>query len=125
MGAVLAPLLAGVGRYGGLADASTFCGRCESVCPVAIPLPRLLRSIRQEKGGSSTLLKLWGWLARRPGLYAVVTSFAARVLRVLAGGRGRLARLPFAGAWTSVRDLPVPEGDTFQARWRQGKKSHG
>jgi len=129
MGAVLTPLLVGVGRYGGLADASTFCGRCESVCPVSIPLPRLLRSIRTQKGGNSTLLKLWGWLARRPALYAAVTSLGARVLRGLAAPRGRLGRIPFAGAWTDVRDLPAPQGGTFYTRWharrRQRKKLNG
>ena len=124
MGAVLTPLLAGVGRYGGLADASTFCGRCESVCPVSIPLPRLLRSIRQQKGGSSSLLRLWGWIARRPGVYAAVTSLGARILRGLAGRRGRLRRVPWMSGWTGVRDLPAPQGRTFRARWQRKREDH-
>jgi L-lactate dehydrogenase complex protein LldF len=120
MGAVLTPLLAGVGRYGGLADASTFCGRCEAVCPVSIPLPRLLRSIRDAGSGrGKVLLRLWAWLARHPRLYAIAASLGARVLHGLARGRGRLHRLAFAGAWTRVRDLPAPQGRTFRARWRQ------
>ena len=39
MGAVLTPALVGVEEAGHLPNASTFCGRCESVCPVKIPLP--------------------------------------------------------------------------------------
>src|ERR1700757_3284909 len=38
MGAVLTPGLIGVEEAGHLPNASTFCGRCESVCPVRIPL---------------------------------------------------------------------------------------
>ena len=38
MGAVLTPSLIGVEKAGHLPNASTFCGRCESVCPMRIPL---------------------------------------------------------------------------------------
>src|SRR5229473_1735927 len=41
MGAVLTPSLIGVKQAGHLPNASTFCGKCESVCPVRIPLPKL------------------------------------------------------------------------------------
>ncbi len=40
MGAVLTPSLSGIEVGGHLPNASTFCGRCESVCPMRIPLPR-------------------------------------------------------------------------------------
>ena len=40
MGAVLTPSLIGVDKAGHLPNASTFCGRCEEVCPVRIPLPQ-------------------------------------------------------------------------------------
>ena len=40
MGAVLTPTLIGIDKGGHLPNASTFCGRCESVCPVRIPLPK-------------------------------------------------------------------------------------
>ena len=38
MGAVLTPSLIGVEKGGQLPNASTFCGRCEAVCPMMIPL---------------------------------------------------------------------------------------
>jgi len=38
MGSVLTPALIGVDQAGLLPNASTFCGKCESVCPVRIPL---------------------------------------------------------------------------------------
>ena len=49
MGAVLTPSLIGVDKAGHLPNASTFCGRCESVCPVRIPLPKLMRHWRERE----------------------------------------------------------------------------
>ena len=49
MGAVLTPSLIGVDKAGNLPNASTFCGKCESVCPVKIPLPMLMRHWRERE----------------------------------------------------------------------------
>ena len=49
MGAVLTPSLIGIDKAGHLPNASTFCGRCEEVCPVRIPLPRMMRSWRERE----------------------------------------------------------------------------
>ena len=46
---VLTPALVGIGEAGHLPNASTFCGRCESVCPVKIPLPRMMRHWRERE----------------------------------------------------------------------------
>ena len=72
-------------------------------------------------------LAAWAFLARRPALYRIATRAAAWGLKILAGRRGRFARLPLAGGWTAGRDLPAPEGDTFFARYaraqRQGRSA--
>ena len=74
IGAVLSPALVGVEEAGELAQASTFCGRCEQVCPVEIPLVKLMRQWREVAfgapggGRSKLLLKAWAFLARRPRL---------------------------------------------------------
>ncbi|MGH7083817.1 MAG: lactate utilization protein B, partial [Acetobacteraceae bacterium] len=49
MGAVLTPALIGVDKAGHLPNASTFCGRCESVCPMKIPLPGMMRHWRERE----------------------------------------------------------------------------
>jgi L-lactate dehydrogenase complex protein LldF len=49
MGAVLTPSLIGVAEGGQLPNASTFCGRCEEVCPVRIPLPGMMRHWRERE----------------------------------------------------------------------------
>src|SRR3954447_7857846 len=124
MGAVLTPALLGVGEAGHLPNASTFCGRCESVCPVKIPLPKLMRHWREREFKRHLTppvvranLALWGYFARRPGLYRLATRAVAMALGLMGRQRGRFSKLPFAGGWTGGRDLPAPEGDTFFARY--------
>ena len=41
--------LVGIEKAGHLPNASTFCGRCEEVCPVRIPLPKLMRHWRERE----------------------------------------------------------------------------
>src|SRR6476469_9380615 len=49
IGAVLTPKLVGVDPAGDLPNASTFCGRCETVCPIRIPLPKMMRYWRNRE----------------------------------------------------------------------------
>jgi L-lactate dehydrogenase complex protein LldF len=132
MGSVLTPTLIGVDKAGHLPNASTFCGKCESVCPVRIPLPKLMRHWREREferhltpASVRTNLKLWGFMARRPALYRLATRAAAVGLGLLGRRRGRFSSLPMASGWTKGRELPAPEGDTFFARYakmqRQGR----
>jgi L-lactate dehydrogenase complex protein LldF len=125
MGAVLTPSLIGIDKAGHLPNASTFCGRCEEVCPVRIPLPKLMRFWRErefERHLSPPVVRsgltLWAFFARRPRLYGLVAHLAARALAVLGRAQGRFGWLPLASGWTRDRDFPAPEGPTFQALWR-------
>ncbi len=124
MGAVLTPALVGVDRASHLPNASTFCGKCESVCPVKIPLPKMMRHWREREferhltpAAARTNLSLWAWFARRPRVYRLATRFAMGALGLLGRRRGRFQALPLASGWTAARDLPAPEGDTFFARY--------
>ena len=130
MGSVLTPSLIGIEKAGHLANASTFCGKCESVCPVKIPLPKLMRHWREREferhltpGAMRNNLAIWGWFARRPQLYRAATRAAAWGLGLLGRKRGRFTWLPFAGGWTGGRDLPAPEGDTFFARYARQQRN--
>jgi len=125
MGAVLTPSLIGIDKAGHLPNASTFCGRCEAVCPMRIPLPAMMRKWREreyERGGTPLLfrigLKLWAQLARRPKLYHRLTGFLMPLLARLGGRRRMFRTLPGARGWTQYRDFPAPEGQTFQQQWR-------
>ena len=130
MGAVLTPALVGVDKAGNLPNASTFCGRCESVCPMKIPLPKMMRHWREsefERHLSPATyrygLGVWAFFARRPRLYQLATKLAMRVLGNLGGRRGRFRSLPLAGGWTKYRDLPAPAGQTFQEMWAERNKA--
>ncbi|HUG63275.1 MAG TPA: LutB/LldF family L-lactate oxidation iron-sulfur protein [Methylomirabilota bacterium] len=126
MGAVLTPTLIGVDKAGHLPNASTFCGRCESVCPMRIPLPRMMRSWREREferhlapAPARYGLAAWTFFASRPRLYRLATRAAAGVLRLAGGRAGKLRRVPLASGWTAYRDLPAPEGRTFMAEWKR------
>ncbi len=126
MGAVLTPTLLGLAEAAHLPNASTFCGRCEAVCPVKIPLPKLMRHWREREFAARLTppvarwgLAAWAFLARRPMLYRAVSALAARALGWAGQGRGRFRALPMASGWTRVRDLPAPEGRSFMSQWQK------
>lgn len=125
MGAVLTPALIGIDKAAHLPNASTFCGRCEAVCPMQIPLPKMMRNWREREFEQHLSppafrrnLKLWAWAAKRPALYRLGVGLAMPAMRLLAFGKGRFRAFPFAGDWTVARDLPAPQGRTFLGQWR-------
>jgi L-lactate dehydrogenase complex protein LldF len=121
MGSVLTPTYVGIEKALDLPHASTFCNQCGVVCPVKIPLPDLLRKLRErqfeqglrpwtERAG----LALWGWAARHPTIYALLSRLGASVLKRMGGSDERIHDLPLGRAWTKQRDFPAPEGKTFR-----------
>jgi L-lactate dehydrogenase complex protein LldF len=132
MGSVLTPKLVGVAEAGHLPNASTFCGRCESVCPVKIPLPKMMRHWREREFEAKLSpapyrfgLKAWAFLATHPALYQACTGLAMRVLAVFGRRRGHFRSLPLATGWTSVRAMPAPQGRSFQSLWAERRKAAG
>lgn len=126
MGAVLTPSFIGVEEAGHLPNASTFCGRCEQVCPMRIPLPKMMRHYRQkeyEAGLSPKSVRwglgLWAFLAKRPKLYQWITGWQARFLGAIGRRHGRFHNLPLAGGWTEYREMPAPQGKSFQQLWAE------
>ena len=126
IGSVVTPALIGIENAKHLPNASTFCGRCEEVCPMRIPIPKMLRHWREkefERHLQPTSMRwglgLWAWMAKRPKLYRKATALAARVLANQAHGKGRLSKVPLASGWTEFRDLPAPQGKTFHQLWKE------
>src|SRR4249920_1038630 len=106
IGAVLTPMYVGLENALDLPNAATLCNQCGVVCPVKIPLPDLMRKLREkqfERGlrawPERVGLKLWGWAAARPVVYGLGARIAAR-LGKWAGGSTRLIRtLPGGSGW--------------------------
>ncbi len=129
IGAVINPALIGLKEAAHLPNASTFCGSCESVCPMKIPLPGLMREWRMREfaqGSGSTraraALSVWGYMARRPRLYHTAARLGIAALGALGRVRGAFRWLPLVGEWTRHRDLAAPQGRTFQQLWAERKR---
>jgi L-lactate dehydrogenase complex protein LldF len=126
LGGALDPGLDGLSKTYHLPNATSFCGRCESVCPVKIPLTGIMRHWRNlafaQAIPSSAFgigLKLWSAAARRPHLYRIGAELAARAMRLMAGRKGGLKSLPILPGWFLERDLAKPAKRSFQSQWRK------
>jgi L-lactate dehydrogenase complex protein LldF len=129
IGSILTPAYIGIEKALDLPQASTFCNQCGVVCPVKIPLPDLMRKLREEQFTMGLRpwteragLRLWSWLGSHPRLYALATRIGARALAAMAGRKRLLHKLPLGGGWTDGRDMPAPAGRTFRDLYseRQG-----
>ncbi|KAF7961556.1 (Fe-S)-binding protein [Cupriavidus sp. UYMU48A] len=127
MGSVLTPSFVGLANAMDLPQAATMCGECNRVCPASIPLSDLLRKLREkqmERGlrpwQERFALQAWGFVARRPALYALASRLGARVLARMGGSNRLIANLPMAGkGWTQTRDMPAPSGRTFRELYKE------
>lgn len=124
MGSVLAGATQSLAETRDLPNACTLNGRCAEVCPVEIPLPDLMRRLREQEWRERLTprlprlaLGLWAYVAKRPNLYRAASAVGIRALRLLARGR-RIRRLPLGAAWTAGRDFPAPEAGTFMQQYR-------
>jgi len=128
MGAILTPLYTGLENAIDLPHASTLCNQCGVVCPVKIPLPELLRKLREKQvdGNLRPLferlaLKAWAWVAGYPMLYGMATWFGVRYLKWLADGKSSIPILGAAPEWSVGRNFPAPEGKTFREMYAKKK----
>src|SRR3546814_18730130 len=104
MGAVLTTNLIGVDEAGHLPNASTFCGRCEAVCPMRIPLPQMMRNWRERAferhltpATVRSGLALWAFFARRQQLHRFAPGLQARTGERRGGQEGGRTRRYWLG----------------------------
>lgn len=128
IGAAFSPAIMGLHQTVDIPRASTFCGRCEEVCPVRIPLPDMMRrwredALEEEAGAWAERLALgaWAYTARHRTVYAFMTRLASAAMRVLARLQERpwVTSLPFVRGWSKHRDIKAPVAAPFQAQWRR------
>jgi L-lactate dehydrogenase complex protein LldF len=136
IGAVLSPQLTGVADNASLPYASTLCGACYDVCPVAIDIPQMLVHLRSRvvdaKRASSrlpsperALMASAAWTMDSPTRWRRALR-AARLGRVLGRRRGRISALPPPlSAWTGTRDAPRPPPETFRDWWARRDQPTG
>ncbi len=141
IGAILTPQLRGTANEldASLPYASSLCGACYEVCPVAIDIPEVLVHLRERvaeggevtrQGTRVTLRPARGHAAERAAMRAARWAFehpgALRAGERLASRSRRLhpSRLPLPGAaraWSATRDLPALPAEPFRDWWRRTK----
>jgi L-lactate dehydrogenase complex protein LldF len=123
IGCALEPQRLGIDRIGTLTSACTMCGACGEVCPVKIPLPKLINRLRAEsvnahrsearikgrgslrKNTESMAWKAWKTVYANPTGYHSFRWMATR-LRALTPAK--------LGAWTRFRSAPKPAARSLQ-----------
>ncbi|HEV7628346.1 MAG TPA: LutB/LldF family L-lactate oxidation iron-sulfur protein [Streptomyces sp.] len=139
IGAILTPQLRGVQSEldASLPYASSLCGACYEVCPVAIDIPEVLVHLRERvveggtvsvRGRRTTIKPAKGHAAERAVMRAARWTFdhprAMRAGQRLAARTRRLTprRLPLPGAgkaWSDSRDIPRVAPESFRDWWQR------
>ncbi|MEU8761315.1 lactate utilization protein B [Streptomyces sp. NPDC048659] len=137
IGAILSPQLRGTGSAvdASLPFASSLCGACYEVCPVAIDIPEVLVHLRERvvQGGPAVregnkvvlrpakghaaeraAMRAARWAFDRPGVLRTGQRLAARTRRL------HPRTLPGPGrAWTESRELPAVPPEPFRDWWER------
>jgi L-lactate dehydrogenase complex protein LldF len=130
IGAILSPQLTGVEDNASLPYASSLCGACFEVCPVAIDIPSILVHLRAEHveaqerpTAEAVAFRSLAKVMSNPRLWHLAQR-ASRLGRLVARGRPTLpnALPPPISGWTRSRDLPTPPRETFVEQWT---RQHG
>ncbi|WP_306366138.1 lactate utilization protein B [Nocardiopsis sp. CC223A] len=130
IGAILTPQLRGTGSEvdRALPYASSLCGACYEVCPVAIDIPEVLVHLREEVAGRKGHAGEKALMAGAETVFSSSRTLGA-VQRAAGLGRGLVPRhLPGpAGAWTDTRDVPDVPAESFRRWWngRDGAQEEG
>jgi L-lactate dehydrogenase complex protein LldF len=140
IGAILSPQLRGTGSEvdASLPYASSLCGACYEVCPVAIDIPEVLVHLRERvvEGGEVTrrgvkvtvkpakghaaeraAMRAARWALDRPGALRAGQRLISRTRRM------HPKRLPGPGrAWTDSRALPEVPAESFRDWWQRTRE---
>ena len=134
IGAIFTPQMLGMEAARELPYASSLCGACVDVCPVKIPITKILLRLRQRvaEGDETTpaTAPLTTRLAARAGrwtlgtgwLYRLGLRFMAIVERPLVRDGWVKALPPPLDRWTRVRPIPAFRGG-FRSWWRARERT--
>ncbi|WP_430811426.1 MULTISPECIES: lactate utilization protein B [unclassified Carboxylicivirga] len=117
IGSVLTPHFKDFGDFNHLSFASSLCGKCNTVCPVNIPLTHLLLHNRQQAQKTASLPESF----INKLLYA---SLSNRQLMNMKGGvvKNSVARLVSSQVMKGEKRLPDFAPKTFNEQWKKHKK---
>lgn len=146
IGAILTPQLVGLNRASTLPYASTLCGACYEVCPVAIDIPTVLvhlrgkivreqeQTLRGRLNPEHAAMRFLAQTFANRGRYERAQRLARLGQRPFVHGRGgpntigqgSITSLPgLLAGWTALRDLrPVPQ-HSFREWWQARAAAQG
>ncbi len=132
IGAILTPQLKKMEEARTLPFASSLCGACYEVCPVAIDIPRVLVHLRGRVVDTEP-----SWKPEKAAMKAMYRAFSSRVAFERAqkaarlgakplSRKGRIERMPWPmSGWTLTRDLAEPPKETFRDWWKRERGDPG
>jgi L-lactate dehydrogenase complex protein LldF len=135
IGKILTPQMEGLDRAGALVTASSLCGACGEVCPVQIPIPELIRRLRNESydsessgqvsgaGYKKNLAETLVWKGWKLANTQPVLNLAGTRMAGILG-----KHLPKVGPlkqWTRVRTKPKLARCNLHDRVREEGVNHG
>ena len=135
IGAIVTPMLTGLGDAKHLPYASSLCGACREVCPVKVNIPRMLLALRRDlTDGKKHPSERRSPVMERLAFKAWRALFGSNTLLDLSIRIGRLLQVPLVrdgairwlpgplGRWTRHRTLrPLPRA-SFRDRWADNLK---
>jgi L-lactate dehydrogenase complex protein LldF len=132
IGSILSPQLLGVSIAADLPYASSLCGACADICPVKIPIPKILLHLRHrvaegdahERPSASPLIQVGataGTLALgTPWLYRLGSQLMRWFEKPFQRGDWLPSLPPPVDRWTMVRPFPAFDA-TFREWWKERK----
>jgi L-lactate dehydrogenase complex protein LldF len=116
IGSVISPFMKGMNSHKHLSYASTLCGACTEVCPVNIPLHKLLLLNRNDsvKEGHASGNEKWGMKAMKKMMlkrrYMDMGGF---------GVRNYTFKKTIGTNWGPRRELPALAKKSFNTLWKE------
>ncbi|MBX8591546.1 iron-sulfur cluster-binding protein [Pseudomonas cichorii] len=129
IGKIITPHMAGLSKVPDHPSASSLCGACGEVCPVKIPIPALLRRLREENVKAPDapdrvmrdqgrkysrkerlIWNAWTKLNTSPALYKSFALMATRLRGLMPGN---------VGAWTQNHSAPKPAARSLHEMARE------
>ncbi|GGU99004.1 iron-sulfur cluster-binding protein [Streptomyces litmocidini] len=127
IGAILTPQLRGTASEvdASLPYASSLCGACYEVCPVAIDIPEVLVHLREkvaDQGGKGhrlekAAIKASTWVLDHPGALGAGERLASATRKL----HPKRLPGPGVGPWSESRDLPGLPAEPFRDWWRKNR----